>query len=90
MMCVEKSTVLFDAIFLSNARISINWAGSNPVVGSSKMSTSGSGIKAAASPTRCLYPFDKAPIFLCFSGPRTVCSMTRSTADFSTLYMEAT
>ena len=37
-----------------SSRISMIWLGSNPLVGSSSTNTSGSCIKAAASPTRCL------------------------------------
>src|SRR6266853_413197 len=52
-MCVERITVCWPASERISARISAICRGSSPMVGSSRISTSGSPSRAWASPTRC-------------------------------------
>ena len=51
-MCVERITVCRPAKDLMSARISVICFGSSPMVGSSRISTSGSLMIACARPTR--------------------------------------
>ena len=62
-----KITVFSSPISLMILRIPKIWLGSSPVVGSSRMTTSGSWINAWAIPTRWRYPLDNSPICLCLS-----------------------
>src|SRR6266436_2782259 len=52
-MCVERITVCWPASERISARISAICRGSSPMVGSSRISTSGSPSRAWARPTRC-------------------------------------
>ena len=63
----------------NSSRISTIPAGSSPFVGSSRMSSSGSGRSAAAIPSRCFMPSEKR-----FTGSRSrptrpTCASTAST-----------
>ena len=61
-MWVDRITVWAPARDLMSWRISTICLGSRPIVGSSRMSTSGSPMSAWASPTRWRYPFDSRAI----------------------------
>ncbi len=82
-MCVDRITVCWPASDLMRDRISAICLGSSPIVGSSRMSTSGSLTMAWASPTRWRYPLESFPISrFCTSvtKQRSITSATRACA----------
>ncbi len=79
-MCVEKKTVR--PAFASSAmmsRTSFRPIGSSPLIGSSRMSSSGSCTSAAASPTRWSIPFESARTARSIACPIPTRSRIRST-----------
>src|SRR5215510_12383575 len=63
-MCVERRIVCCSPRFLISSRTCRIWFGSRPIVGSSRISRSGSASSASASPTLCRYPLERVPISL--------------------------
>src|SRR6266436_718625 len=78
-MWVERMTVCWPPSDLISERISAIWRGSSPIVGSSRISTSGSPRSAWASPTRCLYPLESLPMSRCCMSATKQRSMTSAT-----------
>ena len=63
-MWLEISTALRSRKERINARMPKIWCGSSPIVGSSRMMTSGSDNSASAMPTRWRKPFESVPMSL--------------------------
>src|SRR6266481_167224 len=80
-MCVERMTVCWPPSDLMSARISAIWRGSRPMVGSSRISTSGSPRRAWATPTRCRYPFESLPMRRCSMSEMEQRSITSATLE---------
>ena len=78
-MCVERITVCWPANDLMSDRISVICLGSRPIVGSSRIRTSGSLTIAWATPTRWRYPFDSLPISRFWTSETMHRSMTSAT-----------
>src|SRR5437870_6487484 len=66
-ICVESKIVCCSPRFLISSRTCRIWLGSRPIVGSSRISRSGSATSASASPTLCRNPLDRAPISLFYA-----------------------
>ena len=65
-MCVDNKTVRSPLDNrLMRLRNSILCSGSSPLVGSSRINSLGSWMRACARPKRCLYPFESVCICLC-------------------------
>src|SRR6266481_739149 len=79
-MWVERMMVCLPASDLISSRTSMIWAGSRPIVGSSRISTSGSLSSAWASPTRCRCPLERLPITRRTNLSQLVLTATRSTS----------
>jgi len=76
---VDRITVCWPASDLMSDRISVICLGSRPIVGSSRIRTSGSLTIACARPTRWRYPFESFPISRFWTSATMQRSMTSAT-----------
>ena len=77
-MWVEISTVCVPPSPLMSWRTERIWFGSSPIVGSSRMISSGSCTSASARPTRWRYPLESWPMIRRLTSVRPHCSITTS------------